>query len=100
MCTGTRQRTVWDDGMLILASYPFRNVIHQIIFDTLREINTDRPDIIRKQLPVRLIRKGFPAVDVSIFLAPHNLPAKAAVELMRALRVSAAGEERPDSTLR
>ena len=100
MCTGTPERTIWDNGMLILGSYPFRDIIHQLIFDTLREINTDMPDIIQKQLPVRLIRKSFPAVDVSIFLAPHDLRANAVVELMRALRVSAPGEERPDSTVR
>ena len=41
MCAGTPEGTVWDQGMLLLGAYPFQDVIHQLIFDTLQEINTD-----------------------------------------------------------
>lgn len=100
MCTGTPQGTVWDKGMLMLGTYPFQDVIHQLIFDTLQEINTDIPDIIRQQLAARLTKKGFPAVDTEKFLAAHNLNGSEAVELMTKLRLGARGEERPDATLR
>jgi len=100
MCTGTREGTVWDKGMLLLGSYPFRDTLHQLIFEVLQEINTDFPEVIRKQLPTRLTKKGFPSVPHENFLAPHGLSAADAVERMRQLRLWAAGEERPDATVR
>lgn len=100
MCSGTPQGTVWDKGMLLLGTYPFQDIIHQLIFDVLQEINTDLPHIIRKQLPARLTKKGFPAVNVEKFLAPPGLGAVQAVELMNRLREWTQGEERTDSTVR
>lgn len=100
MCAGTPQGTVWDRGMLLLGAYPFQDVVHQLIFDTLQEINTDLPDIIRKQLPARLTRKGFPAVETEKFLGRHPLSAPEALNLMQKLREWSRGEERPDATLR
>ncbi|MBI4466354.1 MAG: hypothetical protein HY656_02850 [Acidobacteria bacterium] len=100
MCTGTPEGTVWDKGMLLLGAYPFQDVVHQLIFDVLQEINTDLPVIIRKQLPARLTRKGFPAVDTEKFLGAHSLAAPEAVELMKKLREWSRGEERGDATLR
>lgn len=92
MCTGTAEGTVWDQGMLLLDGYPFRDVIHQLIFDTLRDINTDLPHIIRQQLTPRLTKKGFPAVDIEKFFAPHSLARAEALAWMRKLR-DWAGEE-------
>lgn len=100
MCSGTPEGTVWDKGMLLLGTYPFRDSVHQLLFEVLQEINTDLPDIIRKQLPQRLTRKGFPSVPCENFLAPHGLSSEQAVEGMRQLRRWAMGEERPDATVR
>lgn len=100
MCTGTAVGTVWDQGMLLLGTYPFRDTVHQLLFDTLQEINTDLPEVIRKQLPTRLTKKGFPAVNWESFLAPHGLSSAAAAERMRRLREWSRGEERPDATVR
>lgn len=100
MCTGTPQGTVWERGMLLLGTYPFQDVVHQLIFDVLQEINTDLPDIIRQQLPGRLTRRGFPAVDRQKFLGPHPLSGAEAVALMRKLREWTKGEERPDAAIR
>lgn len=100
LCTGTRQGSVWDKGMLLLGTYPFQDVVHQLIFDVLQEINTDLPEIIRKQLPARLTRKGFPAVDYEKFLTPFGRSAPEAVEQMRQLRAWAGGAERADTTVR
>src|SRR3990172_7441682 len=63
MCAGTPEGTVWDQGMLLLAASPSRASTHHLIFETPQEINTDPPPVIRQQLPPRLTRKGFPAVD-------------------------------------
>ncbi len=100
MCTGTPEGTVWDKGMLLLGTYPFCDTVHQLIFEVLQEINTDLLEIIRKQLPQRLTRKGFPSVSFENFLAPHGLSGAEAIERMRQLRLWAKGEERPDATVR
>lgn len=76
-----------------------RHVIHQLIFDTLREINTDIPEIIHQQLPLRVLRKGFPALDVSVFLASHGLRPDEVVPLTRLL-LACTGDERSDSLVR
>lgn len=99
MCTVTPDRAVWDDGMRLLRSYRFRNVIHQVIFDALCEMNTDKPNIIREQLLVRLMRKGFPDVDVSVFLGQHSLPAEAVGALIRSLCATASDTKGPESSL-
>ncbi|MFQ5724646.1 MAG: hypothetical protein ACE5G6_09135 [Terriglobia bacterium] len=100
MCTGTPEGTVWDKGMLLLGTYPFRDTVHQLVFDILQEINTDMPKIIRQQLARRLTNKGFPAVDTEKFLTPHELSTNEAVELMKKLREASGGEQRGDATLR
>lgn len=100
MCTGTPEGTVWNQGTLLLGRYRFRDLIHQLIFDTLREINTDRPDIIRQQLSSRLTNKGFPAVETEKIFAPHNHSRDAAIGWMRKLCAWSAEEDLPESTLR
>jgi len=100
MCAGTPEGTVWDQGMLLLGAYPFQDVVHQLIFDTLQEINTDLPAVIRQQLAARLTRKGFPAVDTEKFLAAPGLAGDEGVALMKKLREWSRGEERPDATVR
>jgi hypothetical protein len=99
MCTGTPEGTVWDKGMLLLDAYPFQEISHQVLFEVLQEINTDLPDIIRKQLPARLTKKGFPALDFERFLAPHGLSEAEAEARMRKL-LAANPARRPDATLR
>jgi len=99
MCTGTPEGTVWDKGMLLLDSYQFQEMTHQVLFEVLQEINTDLPDIIRKQLPARLTKKGFPALDYEQFLIPHSLSEAEAVARMQKLAEGGPGR-RPDAALR
>jgi len=77
------------EGIKILAEYPFADVVHQLIFDTLREIPADSPQIIREQLPVRLNNKGFPDLDLEALFEPHNLTDSQAIALMSELRSKA-----------
>ena len=98
MCTGTPEGAVWKNGMDLLAGYRFRELAHKLIFDTLREINTDRPNLIRQQLAARLTRKGFPAVETGKFLAPHQLSREEAIAWMHKLRAWSREEKIPAST--
>src|SRR5690349_16106345 len=85
MSQGTAEQTVWAEGIELLAEYSFEDKTHQLVFDTLREISTGAPTIIRERLSACLTRKGFPALDLEVFLQPHNLSAEQAIGLMRAL---------------
>jgi hypothetical protein len=86
MTQGTPERAVRAEGIKILADYPFLVAVHQLIFDTLREIPADSPQVIREQLPTRLNNKGFPDLDLETVFQPHNLTARQAIALMRELR--------------
>lgn len=100
MCVGALERTVWREGVDLLADYRFADNAHQLIFDTLREIQTDDPLIIRELLPARLNNKGFPDLDVEIYFQPHSFTADQTIARMRALCAATADEKRPRSAAR
>lgn len=85
MCSGAPDGRVWQDALDILGDYPFQDHLHQIIFDTLREMNTDDPRIIQGLLAARLTRKGFPDVELSGFFAPHNLRSAILLAMMQSV---------------
>ena len=96
MCQGARDRKVWDDAVHALAGYRFRDPLHQLIFDTLREMNTDVPVIIRELLPQRLTNKGFPDVDIDPFFYPHAMSAELVFSMMDLVKYSERLEQRPE----
>jgi replicative DNA helicase len=94
MVQGTPERSVWAEGVELLADYAFEDSTHQLIFDTLRELATADPALIRERLPARLNNKGFPDTNLEALFQPHNLTATQAVALMRALRSQTLGRAR------
>ena len=61
-----------------LRTHTFRNVEHQVLFDCLRGLPADRPDLIPSLLPARLVRAGFPDFNLDPFFEPCGLsPAEA-----------------------
>ncbi len=97
MCQGAPDRRVWQDGLEILARYPFRDPLHQVVFDTLREMNTDEPRIIEGLLGAWLTRKGFPDVDVEGFFVPHKLRGPVLLAMMRSVAGLARRQARRES---
>jgi len=100
MCVGALGRTVWREGVDLLADYRFADNVHQLIFEAMREIQTDDPLIIRELLPARLNNKGFPDLDLETYFQPHNFPANQTIALIRALCAGSADEKRPKSAAR
>jgi hypothetical protein len=99
MCQGTREGPVRAEGLAILAAYRFADSVHQLVFDTLRQIPSDSPPIIRQQLTGRLNNKGFPDLDLDTFFEPHNISAEQARAQMHGLR-AAAGDAPSNSAAR
>ena len=99
MCQGAPDGRVWNDAVEILATYEFRDNLHQVVFDTLREMNTDEPRIIQGLLGARLTLRGFPDVDLTSFFAPHNLRRPILTAMMQSVKGLARRRSRLDSSL-
>ena len=100
MCVGALGRTVWREGVALLADYRFADNVHQLIFDTVREIHTGDPLILRQLLPARLNNKGFPDLDLDTYFQPHIFTAGQTIALIRALCAGSADEKRSKSAAR
>lgn len=98
MCLGAPERRIWRDAVDILGDYSFRDNLHQLVFDTLREINTDDPRIIAGLLQARLTNKGFPDLDISGFFVPHNLHAPVLLIMMHSVAGLARRKARREGT--
>ena len=68
-----------------LADYAFADVVHQAVFDALRETGNADPELLREQLPARLTLKGFPDVDYEPFLSGTALSPPVAEILINSL---------------
>jgi hypothetical protein len=85
LCQGTVEGPIREFGCALLREYHWQNPIHQIIFQVLMAIPSERPDTIRAQLPVRLTRMGFPDVAWEDFFAPSRISKTAALRLLNRL---------------
>lgn len=76
ICQGGFSAELRDEMVFRLRSYAFGSVYHQVIFDCLSGLARQEPETIRNLLPERLVRAGFPDLDVAPFFEPHGLPAQ------------------------
>lgn len=98
LCQDTGQRAFWHRGTALLADYRFRDPLHQLVFDSLRELDSAAPDNIRDQLLQRLTVKGFPDVEIEHFFHGHAVSADQAIAIMEQLKLSAHPANRPGSS--
>lgn len=92
LCQGGADAQRREEVLARLRWYPFRSVEHQVLFDCLRGLPADRPDLIQSLLPERLVRAGFPDIDLIPFFEPHGMTLPEATELLEKLVPSAATE--------
>lgn len=76
LCQGQLLEADWHEAIARLANYRFADTLHQLVFDTLAEMNTSDARVIREQLRARLNNKGFPDLDLEGFFYEQNLSAK------------------------
>lgn len=65
LCQGMRMDVDRGKVLRYLENYSFREPVHVVIFETLRELPADRPELLRQQMLVRLTAKGFPDLELS-----------------------------------
>lgn len=85
MCQGAEGQPLRDEGLRLLGGYRFQDLTHQVVFDTLKRIPSDRPETIRQQLQRRLALGGFPDLDAQEFFEPHGLGYQEALALIQSL---------------
>lgn len=100
LCTGTPQGARRDTALRWLGGYTFQDVIHQVLFEALKQINTYQPQVLRQQLPALLTRQGFPEAELEEFLTSPNLSEEQTVELIEKLRAWTRAEASPDTDAR
>ncbi len=76
ICQGGLHRELREETLSRLRSYAFASVHHQVVFDCLSALARREPETIRSLLPERLVRAGFPDLDIASFFEPHGLSAQ------------------------
>ncbi len=90
ICQSATPGSVRDRALTLLSDYPFRDPLHQLVFEILRELRSQAPDELRALLPQRLTLKGFPDVDTEPFFQRHAMSAELAGAIVDYLRATAA----------
>ena len=65
LCQGMRMGIDRRKVLRYLENYFFHEPIHLVIFETLREIRVEPPELLRQQMLARLTAKGFPDLDLN-----------------------------------
>ena len=76
ICQGGLNRELREETLSWLRSYAFASIHHQVVFDCLSALARREPETIRSLLPERLVRAGFPDLDIASFFEPHGMSAQ------------------------
>ncbi len=68
-----------------LRSYRFQIIAHQVLFDCIWELRVLPIEALRRELPVRLVRAGFPDFDLRPYFEPTEMGAAELAVLLRRL---------------
>ncbi len=90
---GLLQLLCWHEGggqlreemISRLRGYAFRRVEHQVLFDCLRTMPLDRPELVRELLPARLVLAGFPDFELAPFFEAGEVSEREARKMCREL---------------
>lgn len=91
LCQGTFEGSVRASARSLLVGYPWREPLHQVIFDAVLSIPSGSPELIQSELPACLTRRGFPDFSLDDLFHPQDLSKDEIEGLMRQLASSAAG---------
>ena len=80
--SGAQQR---EEIISRLREYAFRRVEHQVLFDCLRTMPLDRPELVRDLLPARLVLAGFPDFELAPFFEAGEVSEREARKMCREL---------------
>ena len=93
LCDGEGEAQLRSEILARLSSYAFRSTEHQVLFECLCGMPSDRPELIRSLLPARLVRAGFPDFNLEPFFEPHGLRPKEAQKMLELMEAISPGEK-------
>jgi hypothetical protein len=85
LCRGALPDSAFHTALTILTAYRWHDKEHRIIFESLALLRSSDPEIIRANLAATATRRGFPDLDVEIYLARGALPNQDWLALIRSL---------------
>ena len=85
LCNGRSRTQTREELISQLRMYAFRSVEHQVLFDCLQAMPLDRPELVRELLPARLVRAGFPDIDLEPFFEAGEVSEEEAGKMCREL---------------
>lgn len=91
---GTSDGSVHSVAMEQLSDYPFLENMHQILFDSIRQIPSDDPAVIRAELPRRVTLSGFPEIQLALYFEPVKASVGDIIVLVETLRRLAIAQHR------
>ncbi|MGH9775015.1 MAG: hypothetical protein ACRD50_08725 [Candidatus Acidiferrales bacterium] len=80
-----RDDNIRRNAIEALAPYNWADPEHRIFFECIAELHRLDSNSLRAQLPAHLTRKGFPAINLQPYFAPHHLTAAMARAQIRRL---------------
>ena len=86
LCQGTLEGAMRELAFQKLKNYPWREPVHRVIFQCLRQLPAGNLELLQSELPACLTRRGFPDVDWDAFFTPHSPTQQEAEQLILDLK--------------
>jgi hypothetical protein len=85
---GTSQGSLRGNAKAILRDYRWREPLHEVLFQIFMSLQTENSEIVRRELPGLLTRRGFPDASCADLFEPHDLSNERALQLLKELAQS------------
>jgi hypothetical protein len=95
MCQQAGHGLVWQRAIELLSDYRFRDPLHQLVFDTLRDIPAPAPANLQILLVQRLTNRGFPDLDIQPFFQAHVISDDLVLAILDHLKFTARLDSKP-----
>ncbi len=95
MCRQVGQGPVWERAIDLLSDYRFRDPLHQLVFEALRDLPVPAPSDLQALIIQRLTNRGFPDVDIEPFFHAHAMSDDLALAILDHLKFTARLDSKP-----
>jgi len=83
LCAGTLEGGVHGVAISLLRGYAWQSTLHQAIFDAIFAAPSIDTEVLRRLLPAKLTRMGFPDVEWEEIFSPPSLSGDEAIATVR-----------------
>ena len=83
LCAGTSEGGALNALIPLLRGYAWQSTLHQVIFDAIAAAPSGDAEMLRRLLPAKLTRMGFPDVEWAEIFCPPSLSSEDGIALVR-----------------